>query len=125
MSGPEILGTQNLVRRIVMAPHVQEYAVRLAMASHPNGPYAIETTNKFVRWGASPRAVQTLTLSAKLSAMLDGRYNVSFSDVKKMYLPAMRHRVLLNFEGEAEGIQVDDVLRDILDRTPTMAEAAA
>ena len=125
MTGPEIIGTQNLVRRIVMAPHVQEYAVRLALASHPNGPYAVEVTNKYVRWGASPRAVQTLALGAKLRAMLDGRYNASFSDIQKVYLPAMRHRVLLNFEGEAEGISTDDVLKEIMEKTPTMAEAAA
>jgi MoxR-like ATPase len=125
MDAGEIIATQNLVRRIVIAPHVQDYAIRLAMASHPEGPYAVDTTNKYVRWGASPRAVQTLTLGAKLYAMLDGRFNASFSDVKKVYLPAMRHRVLLNFEGEAEGISPDDVLRDILDKTPTMAEAAA
>jgi len=124
-AGEEIIGTQNLVRRIVIAPHVQDYAIRLCMASHPDGPYAVEITNKFVRWGASPRAVQTLTLSAKLTAMLDGRFNASFSDVQKMYLPAMRHRVLLNFEGEAEGVGVDDVLRELLDKTPTMAEVAA
>ncbi len=125
MSGQEIIGAQNLVRRIVMAPHVQEYAIRLAMASHPGGQFAVEATNKYVRWGASPRAVQTLTLGAKLRAMLDGRFNASFSDVQKVYLPAMRHRVLLNFEGEAEGVSTDDVLKGILDKTPTMAEAAA
>ncbi len=125
MTGQEIIGTQKLVRRIVMAPHVQDYAIRVAMASHPGGSYAIEATNKYVRWGASPRAVQALTLGAKLNAMLDGRFNTSFSDVQKTYLPAMRHRVLLNFEGEAEGINTDDVLTEILDKTPTMAEAAA
>ena len=125
MSGPEIIGTQNLVRRIVMAPHVLDYAVRVAMASHPNGPYAVEATNRYVRWGVSPRAVQALTLGAKLQALLDGRYNVSYSDVQKVYLPAMRHRVLLNFEGEAEGISTDDVLKDILEHTPTNVEAAA
>ncbi|UCC30975.1 MAG: AAA family ATPase [Phycisphaerales bacterium] len=125
MTGQEILGTQNLVRRIVMAPHVQEYAIRLSMASHPGGPYAVEATNKYVRWGASPRAVQALTLGAKLHALLDGRFNASFSDVQKIYLPSMRHRVLLNFEGEAEGIGTDDVLKDVLDKTPTMSEAAA
>ena len=125
MTGPEIIGTQNLVRRIVMAPHVLDYAIRVAMASHPGGPFAVEATNRYVRWGVSPRAVQALTLGAKLRALLDGRYNVSFSDVQQIYLPAMRHRVLLNFEGEAEGISTDDVLRDILDQTPTMAEAAA
>jgi MoxR-like ATPase len=95
------------------------------MASHPNGEFAVEATNNYVRWGASPRAVQTLTLGAKLRAMLDGRFNASFSDVQKVYLPAMRHRVLLNFEGEAEGISTDDVLTEIVEKTPTMAEAAA
>ncbi|MGB2985927.1 MAG: AAA family ATPase [Phycisphaerae bacterium] len=125
MTDQEIIGTQNLVRRIVMAPHVQDYAIRVSIASHPGGPYAVEATNKYVRWGASPRAAQTLTLGAKLHALLDGRFNASFSDVQKIYLPAMRHRVLLNFEGEAEGISTDDVLRDILDKTPTMAEAVA
>ncbi len=124
MSGDEIIGTQNLVRRVVLAPHVQDYVIRLAMASHPQGPFALDVTNKYVRWGVSPRAVQALTLGGKLHALLDGRFNVSFSDVKKVYLPAMRHRVLLNFEGEAEGIRTDDVLRELLEKTPTMAEAA-
>ncbi len=125
MTGDEIIGTQNLVRRVVIAPHVQDYAVRLTMASHPKGPFALDVTNQYIRWGASPRAVQTIVLAAKLNALLDGRFNASFSDVKKIYLPAMRHRVNLNFEGEAEGIQTDDVLRDIIDNTPTMSEAAA
>jgi MoxR-like ATPase len=125
MSGQEIIGAQNLVRRIVMAPHVQDYAIRLTMATHPGGPFAVEVTNRYVRWGASPRAAQAVTLGAKLQAMLDGRYNASFSDVQKVYLPGLRHRVLLNFEGEAEGVNTDNVLREILDKTPTMAEAVA
>ena len=124
MSGKEIIGAQKLVRRVVMAPHVEDYVIRCAMASHPNGPYAIEATNKYVRWGVSPRAVQTLSLGAKVHALLDGRFNASFSDVQKVYLPAMRHRVLLNFEGEAEGISTDEILREILEKTPTMADAA-
>jgi len=125
MTGEEIVGTQNLVRRVVMAPHVQDYAIRVGMASHPGGPFAVEMTNKYVRWGVSPRAVQTLTLAAKLNALLDNRFNTSFSDVQKVYLPAMRHRVLLNFEAEAEGVNVDDILRELLEKTPTMAQAAA
>jgi MoxR-like ATPase len=125
MSGEQIIESQELVRKIIMAPHVQDYAIRLTMATHPGGPYAVETTNKYIRWGASPRAAQAITLGAKLQAMLDGRYNASFSDVQKVYLPAMRHRVLLNFEGEAEGISTDDVLRELVEKTPTMAEAAA
>jgi len=125
MSGDEIVGTQNLVRRVIMAPHVQDYAIRAAIASHPGGEFALDVTNRYVRWGASPRAVQALTLAAKLRALLDGRFNASFTDVQQVYLPAMRHRVLLNFEGEAEGISADDVLREILEKTPTMTEAAA
>ena len=125
MTGKEIIGAQKLVRRVVMAPHVQDYAIRVAMASHPDGPYAVEATNKYVRWGASPRAVQALALGAKLYALLDGRFNTSFSDVHKVYRGAMRHRVLLNFEGEAEGITADEVLQEILEKTPTMAGAAA
>jgi MoxR-like ATPase len=125
MTGKEIIGAQNLTRRVVMAPHVQDYAIRLTMASHPGGPFALDVTNKYVRWGVSPRAAQTLTLGAKLRALLDGRFNTAFSDVQRVYLPAMRHRVLLNFEGEAEGVSTDDVLKELLDKTPTMAEAAA
>jgi len=124
MSGREIIGAQNLVRRIVLGPHVQDYVIRLVMATHPGGTFATEETNKYVRWGASPRAAQTLSLGAKLRAMLDGRFNASFSDVRAIFQPALRHRVLLNFEGEAEGISVDDVLSQILERTTTMAEAA-
>ncbi|MCH7701259.1 MAG: MoxR family ATPase [Planctomycetes bacterium] len=125
MTGSEIIEAQKLVRRIVMAPHVQDYAIRLTMATHPGGPYAVDITNRYVRWGASPRAAQALSLGSKLLALLDGRYNTAFSDVQQVYLPALRHRVLLNFEGEAEGVDVDDLLREVIDKTPTMAEAAA
>ncbi|UCG15485.1 MAG: MoxR family ATPase, partial [Phycisphaerales bacterium] len=125
MTGQEIIGSQKLVRRIVMAPHVQDYVIRLTLATHPGGPVAVDITNRYVRWGASPRAAQALTLGAKLQAMLDGRYNASFSDVQAVYPPALRHRILLNFEGEAEGISTDDVLREIIDATPTMADVAA
>jgi MoxR-like ATPase len=125
LSGPEILEAQALVRRIQLAPHVQDYAIRVSMATHPGGSYAVAATNKYVRWGASPRAAQALALGAKLQAMLEGRYTASFADVQKVALPALRHRVLLNFEGEAEGIAVDEVIREIIEKTPTMAQAAA
>jgi MoxR-like ATPase len=125
MTGQEIVGAQNLVRQVVMAPHVQDYAIRIVMATHPTGKFAVEATNKYVRWGSSPRGAQAVTLGAKLQALLDGRFNASFSDVQKVYLPSLRHRVLLNFEGEAEGVSTDDVLEEILNKTPTMAEVAA
>ena len=125
MSGEEIIGAQKLVQRVVVAPHVQDYAVRLILATHPQGPFATEQVNRYVRWGSSPRGAQAITLAAKVQALLDGRYNVSFEDIRKNYLPALRHRLLLNFEGQAEGIESDVILSDILEKTATAAEAAA
>ncbi len=125
MTGERIIAGQELVRRIIVAPHVQDYAIRLTLATHPNGAFAPPTVSKYVRWGSSPRGAQALTLAAKIYAMLDGRYNVGFDDVKKAALPALRHRLLLNFEGEAEGLSTDFVLNEILGALPTMAEKAA
>jgi MoxR-like ATPase len=125
MTGDEIIGAQKLVRRVVMAPLVQDYAIRLSLATHPQGQFATDMVNKYVRWGSSPRGAQAATLAAKVKALLDGRFNTAFADVQAVYLPAMRHRILLNFEGEAEGINPDDVLHEVLERTPTAVEAAA
>ena len=125
MTQDEIIGAQRLVRRVVIAPHVQDYAVRMTLATHPGGEFATEMTNKYVRWGSSPRGAQAITLAAKVQALLEGRFNVSFEDVKKAALPVLRHRVLLNFEGEAENISTDDVIEDILKQTPTLTEQAA
>ena len=125
LSGEKIIHYQQLVRRVVIAPHVQDYAIRLVLATHPQGAFATEMVNKYVRWGSSPRGAQALTLAAKIYAMLDGRYNASFDDVKKGLLPALRHRVLLNFEGEAEGLTTDEVVNDMLEHVQTTAEAAA
>jgi MoxR-like ATPase len=118
MDGSEILKWQEMVRRVVLAPHVQDYLVRLNLATHPDGPYSVDATNNYVRWGASPRGAQTLALAGKVRALLEGRYNVSFEDVRRVFLPAMRHRVLLNFEAQAEGIDPDQVLLDILEKVP-------
>jgi MoxR-like ATPase len=101
---------------------VQDYAIRLVLATHPGGEYAPEITNQYIRFGSSPRGVQALILSAKVRAMLDERYHISFSDVSDSVLPALRHRILLNFEGQAEGIQNDDILDQILQHTPKTLE---
>ena len=125
LGGEEIIAGRQLARKVVVAPHVQDYAIRLVLATHPRGQYAADMTNRYVRFGASPRGVQAIMLSAKVRAMLDERYHVSYDDVAGSVLPAMRHRVLLNFEGQAEGIENDDVLAEILEVTPrTSAEAA-
>ena len=130
MDGSEILEWQQLVREVILADHVQDYLVRLTLATHPDGDLATETTNQYIRWGSSPRGAQTLALASKVRALLEGRYNVSFEDVRRVYLPAMRHRVVLNFEAQAEGIQPDEVLMKLLgevkeksDGAPAMATA--
>ncbi len=122
MDGPEILRWQELVREVILADHVRDYIVRLTLATHPGGPFALQATNQYIRWGVSPRAAQALSLAAKVRALLDGRYNVSFEDVRRVYLPAMRHRVVLNFEAQAEGIEPDKVLLELLEQTPEKAE---
>ncbi len=118
MDGAEILQWQQLVREVILAPHVQDYIVRLILATHPGGPLALDATNKYLRWGASPRGAQSVALAAKVRALLEGRYNVSFEDVRRVYLPALRHRVILNFEAQAEEMETDQVLLEILEKLP-------
>ena len=120
--GEKILWAQKLVRRVVVAEHVQDYGIRLVLATHPQGEFATGKTNQFVRYGSSPRGVQALVLAAKVRALLDERYHVGFDDLSRSMLPALRHRLLLNFEGQAEGIQVDDLLNDVLKNTPRTLE---
>src|SRR5205823_7663227 len=102
------------IREVLVAPPVQDYAIRLVLATHPGGEFAAAETNKFIRCGASPRAGQALVLAGKLRALLEGRYNVSFEDVRRVYFPALRHRILLNFEAHAENMPSDAVLTEIL-----------
>ncbi|MHC4810029.1 MAG: AAA family ATPase [Planctomycetota bacterium] len=113
-----ILEYQDLVRRVVIAPHVQDYAVRMVLATHPEGELATPQVNTYLRFGASPRAAQTLVLAGKVKALLDGRANVSVDDIRSVALPALRHRVLLNFEGEAEGRSTDEIVTNIIETLP-------
>ncbi|MEM6365130.1 MAG: MoxR family ATPase, partial [Planctomycetota bacterium] len=122
MDGDEIRRWQALVRDVILAPHVQDYLVRLTMATHPDGPHSVPITNQYVRWGSSPRGAQTLALTAKVRALLDGRFNVAFEDLRRVFLPAMRHRTLLNFEAQAEGIDTDTVLLEILQKVPEKSD---
>jgi MoxR-like ATPase len=121
MDGAEIKQWQRLVREVVLASHVQDYIVRLVLATHPQGSHALPITNQYLRWGSSPRGAQTMALAAKVRALLEGRYNVSFEDVRRVYLPSLRHRVILNFEAQAEGIDTDHVLLEILEKLPEKA----
>jgi len=124
MDGSEIIRWQKLIREVILAQHVQDYIVRLTLATHPDGPHALPVTNKYLRWGSSPRGAQTLALAAKVRALLEGRFNVSFEDIRRAYLPALRHRVILNFEAQAEGMETDHVLLEILEQLPEKADQA-
>jgi MoxR-like ATPase len=110
---------QDLVRRVVIAPHVQDYAVRMVLATHPGGELATPQVTTYLRFGASPRAAQTLVLAGKVKALLDGRANVSVDDIRSVALPALRHRTLLNFEGEAEGKTTDEIIVNMVETLPT------
>jgi MoxR-like ATPase len=125
MDGETIMKWQRLARKILVAPQVQDYAIRLILATHPQGPFAVGITNRFLRFGSSPRGAQSVVLAAKIRAMLEGRYNVSFEDIRKVYLPALRHRILLNFEAQAENVSPDAVLTEILGEVKEKAADAA
>ena len=115
MTGPNVLRFRELVREVPIAAHVRDLASTIVMATHPQWQHAPEPTRRFVRYGASPRGAQALVLGAKVRALADGRYNVSVDDLKQFAAPALRHRVILNFEGEAEGIDVDALIEQIVD----------
>jgi MoxR-like ATPase len=122
LNAGEVLEMQRLAREVPIAGHVKEFALKVMLATHPESEFAPESTNRFVRYGSSPRGAQAIILAAKIRALLQGRFNVAFEDVQHVAFPALRHRILLNFEGEAEGVATDAIVRDILAR---VSEAAA
>ncbi|HBP17581.1 MAG TPA: hypothetical protein DEA08_07300 [Planctomycetes bacterium] len=105
---------RKVVRDVAVARHVQDYAIRVLEATHPDRKGAPEKVQRFVRFGGSPRGAQAMLLAAKIHALFEGRFAVSVDDVRWAALPALRHRVILNFEGEAEGKQSDDLLDEVL-----------
>jgi MoxR-like ATPase len=125
IDGQSLLKYRAFVRQALIAPPVLDYAVRLTLATVPNGEFAPDATNKWVRFGSSPRGAQALVLAAKIRGLLDGRYHASFEDVQAVALPALRHRIILNFEAEAENINTDKVVQAILKDVPREVEAVA
>ena len=121
LDGARIQEMQRLVREVPVAQPVVDYAVRLIEATHPEHADASEEVRRYVNYGASPRGAQAVLLASKCYALFDGRFAPGIDDVKKAALPALRHRVLLNFEGEAEGIKTDPLIRTILERLPESA----
>ncbi|MGM0557624.1 MAG: AAA family ATPase [Myxococcota bacterium] len=113
-----LIEMKRFAREVPVARHVQDYALRLLQATHPEHPSSPDITNQYVRVGSSPRGAQAILLSAKVRALMDGRFNVSCEDVRASAVPALRHRVILNFEGEAEGVSTDDILDHIIETIP-------
>jgi MoxR-like ATPase len=116
--GSSVLELQEIAREVPVASHVSDYAVRLVLASHPDLHEAAETARKHIRFGASPRAAQAMILAGKIHAVLAGRVNVSFDDVRRVALPSLRHRLILNYEAEAKGVTAEKVVAELLASVP-------
>jgi MoxR-like ATPase len=112
--GATIQAMQALARGVPIADHVTAYAARLLKATHPDDPNAPEAVQRYVRYGASPRGMQAMILAGKIVALLDERYNVAFDDLRQAAIPALRHRLILNFEAQAEGVTTDGVIEAVL-----------
>ncbi|HXH84460.1 MAG TPA: MoxR family ATPase [Candidatus Tectomicrobia bacterium] len=115
MTGTKVLAFRELIREVPIADHVRDLASTIVMATHPQWDRAPEVSRRFIRYGASPRGAQALVLGAKVRALAHGRYNVSADDVRALAAPALRHRVILNFEGEAEGVDVDSLVAQVVE----------
>jgi len=122
MDADAIARIKELVREVPMAAHVKDYAIRLALATRPGTPTATDLVSRYARYGASPRGPQSLVLAARAKALFDGRMNAGFEDVKSVCRQALRHRILLNFEGEAEGITSEQIIDDVRQRVPETTE---
>ena len=113
-----LLEMREFAENVPIARHIQDYALRILQATHPDSADAPDITKQYVRYGSSPRGAQAMLLSAKVRALMDGRYNVSCQDIRDSATPALRHRIILNFEGEAEGVRTDQILEAIIDAVP-------
>lgn len=118
MGAEEVIEMKQLVKNVPIATHVKDYAIRLVMATHPGSPFAVDKTNQFILFGASPRGVQSLVLAGKVLALLEGRYNVSIGDIQAVARPALRHRIVFNIRGEAEGLDEDALIKEIIGSVP-------
>ncbi len=118
MSASEIAGLQELIRNLPVSSEVMDYVIRIIMATQPERKKSPEIIKQFVNYGASPRGAQTLILAGKARAWLKGRYNVSFKDINRVVFPALRHRLLLNFEGEASDKNIDDIIDILISEVP-------
>ena len=117
-----LMQLMSVVREVPVASHVKDYAVRLVLATHPKTETAVPIATQYLRFGSSPRGGQTLLLAGKVRALIEGRYNVSFDDIEAVAAMALRHRLILNFEAEAEGITTDHIITQVLKEVPRDAQ---
>jgi MoxR-like ATPase len=108
---------RHLVRQVPISDEVRRHGIKLVMGTHPESDFATDMVRKYVRYGASPRAGQALLLAGKVLAVLDDRINVAREDIEEVMLPALRHRIILNFEAQAEGVTPDQILRDVAENS--------
>jgi MoxR-like ATPase len=125
LTGERIMELRTLARQIPIADEIRRHAINLVLATHPDNELATDMVKRFVRYGASPRGAQGLILASKIAAILDNRYHVSREDLHAAAHPVLRHRMILNFEGQAENISTDEVIHDVLKRVKPAREAAA
>ena len=123
LDGKRILEMRALAREVPVPRHVQDYAIRVLEATHPERKGTPEKVKRFVRFGASPRGAQAMLIAAKIQALRDGRFATTIEDVRAVTLPALRHRVILNFEGEAEGVRTDALIAEVLAQVPETTKA--
>ncbi|ETT85680.1 MoxR family ATPase [Viridibacillus sp. FSL R5-0477] len=116
MNDTEIVEIQEMVKGVIIADDMLSYAVDLVVATHPDSPDTIDEVKQFIEYGSGPRGLQSIVKLAKARALINGRYHVSIADIKTVAKPALRHRIMLNYEGEAAGLQVDDVLNTLLEK---------
>lgn len=122
MTKDEVLALRSLAKEVPIADHVQDYALKLVLGTHPELGKPTPKVKQYVRFGSSPRGAQAVIKAAKIHAIFQGRFNVSNDDIRFAAIPALRHRTILNFEGEAEGVSTDDILRDLIDHTKETAD---
>lgn len=118
VTGADIIAMGEIAYGVPMPSNVNEYVARLVVATHPESEHSTELVKRYVRYGSSPRGGQAIILGAKVNALLEGRYNVSYTDVATVAVSALRHRLLLNFEGQAEGVTADRIIRELLEQLP-------
>ncbi|MBL9149505.1 MAG: MoxR family ATPase [Phycisphaerae bacterium] len=128
LDAERILAAQRLAKQIVVAPHVQDYLIRLVLSTHPardGGTLCPKDLDQYIRIGVSPRGAQAIMTASRIVALMDGRYQVSFDDVRKVAAPALRHRIERSFEAEADGVTTDDIVKELIARLPTDEERSS